>query len=359
MLRVCHLPTPVGHNAWNLSLAEKRNGIISHVFVTYTSIHNANYDTFLHLSKNKFVRYIQVLLFYFKNIRRYDIFHFNWGSSLIESRFDIIKCIDLKLLNFFKKKIVVTYQGSDARIYTKLKEYNEFHYLWNTDKNNELIKHKLKKIEKFSKFADLIYTTNPDLKNILPKRTVFRPYTKLQIKEWSTNYSDYTTEKLKIIHCPTHREKKGTSIVISAIESLISEGFSIDFEVIEGVPNSVALEKYKNCDLVIDQLLIGWYGGVAVECMALGKPVMVYINQSDLQFIPSDMKNELPFIFTNPNTLYDDLKLVIKNKNSLSEIAIKSRLFVEKWHDSNIIAKNIIDDYKSILLKHDKKDRNK
>ena len=31
---------------------------------------------------------------------------------------------------------------------------------------------------------------------------------------------------------------------------------------------------YAQADLVVDQVLIGWYGALAVETMAMGKPVI-------------------------------------------------------------------------------------
>ena len=43
------------------------------------------------------------------------------------------------------------------------------------------------------------------------------------------------------------------------------------------LPHAEAMKLYAQADLVIDQLLAGWYGGFAVETMAMGKPVVCYI----------------------------------------------------------------------------------
>jgi hypothetical protein len=41
-------------------------------------------------------------------------------------------------------------------------------------------------------------------------------------------------------------------------------------------------------------LFAGWYGGLAVELMALGKPVLAYIREEDLSFVDPQMRYELP-----------------------------------------------------------------
>jgi len=46
----------------------------------------------------------------------------------------------------------------------------------------------------------------------------------------------------------------------------------------------------ETADLLVDQLLTGWYGAVAVEMMALGKPVVCYLREDDLKFIDSRMR---------------------------------------------------------------------
>ena len=65
-------------------------------------------------------------------------------------------------------------------------------------------------------------------------------------------------------------------------------------------PHAEAMKLYAQADLVIDQLLAGWYGGFAVETMAMGKPVVCYIRAEDLQFVPPAMVAELPLIPARP-----------------------------------------------------------
>ena len=77
-----------------------------------------------------------------------------------------------------------------------------------------------------------------------------------------------------MLHAPSRRIVKGTKYILDAVEELKSEGLKFDFKMVEGMKNSDAKELYRTADIVVDQLRIGWYGVLAVEAMALGKPVI-------------------------------------------------------------------------------------
>ena len=91
-------------------------------------------------------------------------------------------------------------------------------------------------------------------------------------------------------HAPSHRGVKGTDLIIEAFDKLKISHSSFEFILIENLSHSDAMKAYESIDVLIDQLFAGWYGGIAVELMSLGKPVISYIRESDLRFIPA--KNE-------------------------------------------------------------------
>jgi len=95
---------------------------------------------------------------------------------------------------------------------------------------------------------------------------------------------------------------------------------------------------------------------LAVELMALGKPVICYIREGDLKFIPEKMRQDLPIINANPNTIYHVLKewLTIRRKE-LPELGKRSRIYVETWHDSRKIAAMLKTEYELILSSKGKK----
>jgi glycosyltransferase involved in cell wall biosynthesis len=140
------------------------------------------------------------------------------------------------------------------------------------------------------------------------------------------------------VHSPTNRGAKGTRYIEEAIVKLKEGGLDVDFIEVENVPHERVREIYEKADLAVDQLLIGWYGGFAVEMMALGKPVICYIREEDLKFIPLEMAGDLPLINADPDTIYDVLKRVIAERGSLRAIGERSRSYVERWHDPLKIA---------------------
>ena len=56
------------------------------------------------------------------------------------------------------------------------------------------------------------------------------------------------------------------------------EGLDADLEIVEGLRHDEAFERYRDADIVVDQLNAGWYGILAIECMALGKPVVTFLH---------------------------------------------------------------------------------
>ncbi len=153
-----------------------------------------------------------------------------------------------------------------------------------------------------------------------------------------------------ILHAPTHRGIKGTRHVLETVQRLRGEGIPFDFQLVENRTWAEARALYEKADLLVDQLLLGWYGGLAVELMALGKPVVCYLRAGDLGFIPKEMQLDLPIIQADPASLYDVLKewLTVRRRE-LVGVGRRSRQFVEKWHDPRKIAAQVAADYRRIL----------
>ncbi|MDG2989984.1 hypothetical protein L3556_03405 [Candidatus Synechococcus calcipolaris G9] len=146
--------------------------------------------------------------------------------------------------------------------------------------------------------------------------------------------------KFRILHAPNHRNIKGTQFVIEAIESLQKDGEDIDLILLEKVSNQEVLHEIQKADLVIDQLIIGWYAMFAIESMVLSKPVICYLRDDLLYLyrcaglISSD---EPPLINSNPLSLKADLKRVIHDPNYLSLMSKKGKAYVEKVHSIHAV----------------------
>jgi hypothetical protein len=107
------------------------------------------------------------------------------------------------------------------------------------------------------------------------------------------------------------------------------------------------MQLYESADVAIDQVLAGWYGGFAVEMMAMGKPVMCWIREEDMVFVPDALRADMPILNIRPEHLVDDIRAVLKMRARWPEWSNASRDFVMKWHNPHIIAKALIKIYKN------------
>lgn len=137
---------------------------------------------------------------------------------------------------------------------------------------------------------------------------------------------------------------------MKAIEQL-EQRYKNDFEftVISGLTHKEALEAYRSADVLIDQLVLGWYGGVAVEAMSMGIPVVVNMDPSTLNSVPEEMRNEAlnTLISATPSSLATVLSSMIEDRRAVVEASRRSLAFVRKWHDPVTVAKMTTAHYNS------------
>jgi glycosyltransferase involved in cell wall biosynthesis len=360
-LRVLHCPELIGGNAGSLARAERQLGLESHCVSLAPHPFGYPADEILTrggLVATQFARW-QLLA---RAIGHFEIIHFNFGQSTMPQRipiertpssrfpvwmrraYNLYACMlelrDLRWLNALGKRIVVTYQGDDARQGAYLKAHFDIHPAdeagYYSAESDRLKRHR---IEVFSRWADAIFALNPDLLHVLPQRARFLPYANADIQNIQPVGLSGSGTVPVVLHAPSHRGVKGTRFIVEAVNRLKAEGVGFDFLLLHDLPHAEAMGLYPRADLLVDQLLAGWYGGLAVELMALGKPVIAYIRSSDLGFLPDGMRDALPVINATPATIYSVLKEWLTTRRSeLSALGARSRQFVEEWHDPQKIA---------------------
>lgn len=159
-------------------------------------------------------------------------------------------------------------------------------------------------------------------------------------------YPDPTSSApLRIVHAPNHRGFKGTHYVIEAVDKLRSEGLPIELVLVEKVPNREAIEIYRTADVVFDQCLVGFHGYFALEAMALGKPVMVYIRDPKNYLIAPD---ECPFINIEPRTVESKLRELVAQRDVLHDVGRRGRTYVETYFSLGAFAKRLERAYRDV-----------
>jgi glycosyltransferase involved in cell wall biosynthesis len=148
--------------------------------------------------------------------------------------------------------------------------------------------------------------------------------------------ADAQQRPLRLLHAPNHRHLKGTRHIIEAVDDLRAHGVAIELSIVESLPNSQMSDRIRAADVVVDQLIVGWYAMFALESMTLGKPVVCYVRQ-DLRdlYIGAGLleAGELPLIEASVATIKETLEQIAAlPRSSLHEIGLRSRAFVEKHH---------------------------
>ena len=150
-----------------------------------------------------------------------------------------------------------------------------------------------------------------------------------------------------VVHAPSAPKAKGTEHIIGAVEQL-KAGYEFDFVLVENMERRDALRQIRDCDIFIDQLILGSHGYAAVEAMAFGKPVIAYIND----VIGKDYPHDLPLVNANPDNIAEVLGSLIGDGERRHKLGIASRKYAEKYHDEDKIARDLVDIYAETIRRH-------
>ncbi|MGH9908681.1 MAG: glycosyltransferase [Pyrinomonadaceae bacterium] len=184
--------------------------------------------------------------------------------------------------------------------------------------------------------VDRTFVLNPELAQFVPD-AVFMPYASVDLASLDP-MPPQTTGPITIVHAPTDPTIKGSRYIIAAVERL-KQRHQINFVLVEGMPHAEAMKAYRSADLVIDQVLAGWYGGLAVEVMAMAKPVACYLRHEDFDVLPEGMCAQLPLVNITPETIESAIEAFITQRESWPEWGRRSREYVLRWHNPETIAR--------------------
>ena len=137
-------------------------------------------------------------------------------------------------------------------------------------------------------------------------------------------------DRVRIVHAPNHRELKGTTYLIDAVAQLEREGLPVELVLVEGRTGGDARRIYEEADIVADQFLIGAYALFAIEGMALGKPVVCYLNPKLRAFHPE--WDECPIVSANPDSLVSALRDLVADPTRRAELGDRGVSYVDKYH---------------------------
>ena len=223
-----------------------------------------------------------------------DVFHFYFGLTLVP------RALQFPILRALRKKSVLHYLGSDIRG----KPAAELAY---------------------GKKADAQIVGSYDALRWVPEADVIPPGIDVRAIEVAP-----PSERPRpvILHAPSSRARKGTEHVLAACEGLDAE-----LVLVEGVHHDEAFERYRDADIVVDQLNSGWYGMLAIECMALGKPVVGHLHEEAAHRTAEAFGIEVPIVRATKDDLRRQLERLVASPEERVRLGAASRAYAERVHD--------------------------
>jgi len=345
-LRIFHGPGTIGGISYHLANWQKSKGIESQCIV-YSDYGNRQlFDENLNIYKFPRIKRLKIQIkFLIKILKTYDLIHFCSDTTFLPYN------IDLPILKIFRKKMVMTFCGSDIRLKEIHSKRNKYTNIYPYSKYHSDFKIILK-LKFFNLFIDRFFA----VREVYAYAKHCIPCSKITNKPWINNigfdiskakYNQPTNLKkeiISIVHAPSNLKVKGTKYVRKAISEVKKLGYKINYRELVGIPNQKVQEIISSSDIVIDQMLLGEAGTLCFEGMGLGKPVISYY--------PDELKSELypdfPIFNANIDNLKDKIIELTNNEKLRFELGKKGRKFVLENLNYNKVQEEVLDEYRKI-----------
>ena len=217
-------------------------------------------------------RFLQVLThvgLFGWSIWRFDAFIFGFGSTLLFGR-------DLRLLRLFRKRLVFTFNGSDARLpYIDGADMATSRGT-TVDECIAMAKRKKALIRHIERYADAIVSL-PTFSHFFEQPVVdyLRVGTPFRAAS-ASNSQDRGGAEVRVLHSPSDPEVKGSERIRATVEAMRANGRPLRLIELREVSNETVRTEIARADFIIDQLYADTPMAVfATEAAAAGVPAIV------------------------------------------------------------------------------------
>jgi len=315
-----------------------------------------------------YINHLLLVFWWFKNFWRYE-YHLYYGRpptiSMFENRLGLTKffgkdfLIELWLSKFLGIKLIFLPTGcrddETKAEFTKLDNGNVCRNCgaWNQcfDDRNLLNFQRIRRFFNMQIGVGTIDSTQFEMSHLKYKSidlNLFNP--SLEVPE---QHRLSATQNIRILHSAylaksgrnwQGRNIKGSPFVLSAIERLMKEGYQVEYYFIQDKPSNQMRFYQVQADIVVEQLIYGWWGSTFVETAALGKPVVCYLRPSWKHFFLKTFPEytDLPIIEADTQTIYEVLKKLVEDSDYRQRAGEASRRFAELHFNSAINTQNLI-----------------
>ena len=306
-LRVVHCPVNMGSIGWtNVQFLRKKGVDARLVLFKPRRLRPYEVDVVLDVPGNFVRRQIVLFRALAELLPTTDIFHFYFGLTLVPRR------LQFPILDMYGKKSVFHYLGSDIRGKTP----------------KELAYGKRASGEIVGSYDAIRWVPEA---HVVPNGLDLSKYRPVSAPRHSP---------VRVVHAPTSRQKKGTEWIVDACARL-----PVELDVVENTRHDEAVERYKQADIVVDQVLRDWHGIFSVEGMALGKPVVTSLDEDAVRQTEEAFGVKVPIVSATADDLVEKLRPLVESFEERKRLGEAGRAYVEQVHDIERMTDRLLDIY--------------
>jgi hypothetical protein len=264
-------------------------------FVKY-KVSNKQYKTTYDYEENyptysKVRQWFVSFRFFLKSLFLFNTYYFFSGETILTRK---LRHLEFKVYKALNKKLIMHFVGSDIRDpnYLYWKSDNIIAFLNDKIETSQTADWQQNLIKDSDNYASSVLVSTPDLLKIIPLATYYPVVLDVnsfinEIGTFSSKGTYFKTNKIKILHAPSNTRLKGSEIINKVLKEIEAETGLIEFIYTKDLNQETAtvytvsryelFKLYNETDVVIDQLIIGWYGLQAIEALLAECHVFCYI----------------------------------------------------------------------------------
>lgn len=269
-------------------------------------------------------------------LARYDVFHSFFDGGFLRST--PLRFWEVHFLHWAGKRVVTTPYGSDCALTTHIRSLGFRQGLMANYPDLGRQQGKIARwLDHFARFSDFIVTAMVHLETLPRWDLLAMLYYPIDMEAWTSSVSpgDYNGKDgpVRVVHAPNHRYLKGTESLIQACHELQAEGYQLELQLLERLPNKEVKRAMGEADIIADQFIVG-YALTALEGMSLARPVMSNLSADGYDVIHRlyNGMTECPIVGTGVNQIKETLRGLVSDPELRRTLGAAGRDYVRKYH---------------------------
>jgi glycosyltransferase involved in cell wall biosynthesis len=269
---------------------------------------------------------------------RFDVIHFHFARTLAAPTVRGLPPFwDLPAYRALGRKVFFTFHGSDIRIERIFRQANPWavHIPPVDPAIDEQIE---QSIPVMRAYADRLFLTSVNMFDFVPDGE-YLPRV-IDLAAWP-EVPPEQHERAIVVHAPTRRARKGTDLILAALEALRAEGLEFELRLLEGVSHDRIRDELLAADVLVDNVVAGSYGVVSLEAMACNRVAVANLSPAVQRTHP-----DAPVVVVDPDTFQPTMRRLLADRDARMAIAGRGRAYVEAVHDAERVAERLVAAYR-------------